>query len=328
MFSGALDSWGQAQWDRPETRHAHLVEHDDKLAQIHRRLHGDQPRRFTTFEAYAQREGTGSPHLALISAPCTDFAAQGGMRGGAGSTGHYFLDAVRDAVDRHVPALCTENTANIAHFPDPQEALQLLTDAGYHTWFAVMQACDVRPPRAGDPQTRPRSFLAAIHESVVQTPHTFRWPAMLVGEEPTFPRPSFRAHLLRPEDVPPELYLDPIAYTAYPQPRRRPDGTIVLGTVDPRLGRNNLVFSPDGPTPTLRARVRKAEPPGSVTSLVHDGRGIRCLTVPECLTILGHPPTALVGVDEPAAYLAVGNSISVSLASAIVAEIVRHIRTS
>ena len=160
--------------------------------------------------------------------------------------------------------------------------------------------------------------MVAITAKAARGPDTFLWPSRNPELVPADDLPSIREHLDPPEKVDQSWYFPDEEFQPVER-KRRGDGAIILGFLR-GYKENCTVLSPDGPIGAIRAQTEKVPGPGSVTGLIHDGRGVRNLSVAECLRIMGYPGDALDGVDEKLAYLIVGNSVARKLFSAILRE--------
>lgn len=275
-----------------------VCEIDDNAYKAYCAIHGDTP----NLGDITKVEHLPDCDLMTYSFPCQDLSVAGKRRGmseGSGTRSSLLWEVSRllmDAIEieREPEYLLMENVDAIlykANLPDFERWVSMLSDMGYTSSYAVMNAKDY-----GVPQSRSRCFMVSRRN----------------GWRFRFPRPCPDGRVLKDvleDDVPEEFYLSDEKVATYERHRKRHQ--------DKGDGFGWRPAEPIGMAFTIGT---KPDRPNQ-NFIIISGH-IRNLTPRECWRLMGFPDWAYdrakaVPMGKTALYKQAGNSIAVPCLVAI-----------
>ena len=265
------------------------------------------------------------PTFSLVCAgfPCQAFSAAGKKRGFEDPRGTLFFDILKIVDYARPSTLLFENVANLVKINQGKVFDILVTELktrGYHVSYCVLS-----PHQFGIPQSRDRVYIVASRDK----PFDF---TQLASRRTT-------ASLLDilETGVPESAYLDTTKYVLLPDTlmKRQPrTGMKFCGYIRGELRKTGVrentehlsrvhkqtarIHSIEGTHPTLSA----SETSGRYH--IHDGKGVRKLTLTECYRLMDYPDTFIKHPTKGTAYHQIGNSVCVKVIEEIIREMVRQ----
>lgn len=252
--------------------------------------------------------------------PCQSFSVAGAQRGFDDlERGSKFFDMMSfvDSLSRPPKVLLLENVPNLKTYNGGQWIAEILNALKRRGYWISMKQCVILNSREiiGSPQNRERLFLVAYHQLYFRK-NCFKMPEGLdMAKEHLWNLVDREA----PQDE--RLYLDPENKHFLMLERAMSEsGNDRLYQVR----RGSIRANPEGVCPTLTANMGGG---GHNVPFVRDHKGIRRLSIAECLRLQGFPKDFkfATGLSDSAKLKMIGNAVNPRLIEVITNQIVKDL---
>jgi DNA (cytosine-5)-methyltransferase 1 len=254
------------------------------------------------------------PHDVLTAGfPCQAFSISGKQRGFNDTRGTLFFDVAR-IVKLHRPSVVfLENVKNFERhdFGNTLKVVKsTMTELGYNVFHKVLKSSYY-----GVPQARERIYIICLRDDL-KLSGLFEYPAPLLDSPPPrvmdiLEKSTSKEFLIERDDI--EIYRDPKNIKCEYSPFQ-------IGKLN-KGGQGERIYSVHSPGITLSAYGGGA---AAKTGAYLVGKKVRKLTPKECLRMQGFPSDFKLPESKNVCYRLLGNSVSVPVISAILAEILKQ----
>ena len=249
--------------------------------------------------------------------PCQAFSISGKKQGFLEARGTLFFDVARILKEKNPPVFILENVKNLIYHDGGntfRTILNILVGLDYQVSWSVLNAKDYSVP-----QNRERVFIVGSKTRIFDFSKVEKTPCM-----------SMRSIL--ESNV--SEYLPESEYTLISNPKQNESGLIFVGYRNKPMRQRgvrpntkhlsrvhkqcNRIYSADGTHPTISS----SETSGRY--FIHDGIGVRKLTLNECYRLFCFPDDFIRTGAVTNQYRRVGNSVCVPVVKAIAKQMIEQ----